>query len=455
MGVRGTEFIVDTSTGATAVCSLESEVEVNSRVVTPRTGVIVTEDGSVSDPVPMDPLMMQWWRQETDVVSDTPLGFDWHWIGPPSIDYWDPTIVHGFGHRAFGHVILWGRALFSTNLADYNSDSNDIKRTFTPKLALRGGYAPHRSLLLFAEGAFVTTGGTTAGVSTYPKDVELDEGYVLWRPRPAFSVSLGRQEWHFGEGLILGRNTWDQLGNRTDGALVALKSERWRLRLFGGRLADAAAGGWQGRLAGAYLDGAAWPVDVYSVWAGSPGSSVTTGGRFRIEPSRSRFFVSEELAFQAGSARSSFLVSAEAGAHLVTGTNPVDLKFQFLQQLDGVSTRSSVSAPSIATAPDTHRFLGLAGALNLWGEVRKVGIGGLARWRPAGRPLAAQLDILHFDQPRGGLSVGDEVDLQLSYEPHPEAFLQLGIAAFSPGESFAASQQSPAFLTFLMAQYRY
>lgn len=94
------------------------------------------------------------------------------------------------------------------------------------------------------------------------------------RKRFLHSIAVGRQEWDFGDGLILGRDPWSPLSRNFDGVLATLRAAPARVRLFVSTLRDRnEKPNVEDLMAGFYAEGSEVPAQLYGIGAKRRGTS--------------------------------------------------------------------------------------------------------------------------------------------------------------------------------------
>ena len=451
MGVRGTEFIIDANRDRTLLCSFSGAVEVHSnkapeqaKIVRANEGVIVADDGKISQPVAMDPRQMNWWRDET-ATDASPSTDDWHWGAPVAVEELDPNAIYSKDKFFSPHGTFWNRLNHSENVSTFGRGASHSDPNLLSRLALSGVLTPTRYALLYAQVTGTVKSGHANPDST---GIRLHQAFALVRAESTHSIAVGRQEWEFGDGLLIGREPWNLHTRSFDGVLGTLRTAPARVRVFSSMLEDRNKDlNVEDWMVGAYSELSKIPLHLYGLWVRRAGNSASRygmlGERLELAP-WGPLFLNEEFIFERGTTTETFnatLGYADAGVRWqLMGVSGL-LKAVYLRASDTF----------IPLFNDTHRFLGLVNAFSTLKNIQRVGGSVAARYAIAGRPLTAQFDYSSFSS--GSSDLGDEFDLQLGFEPHSLIFLQMGAGLLSPGRSYSASAPN-AYLAFLSAQIR-
>jgi len=495
MGVRGTEFLVEAARDSTAVCTFEGSVEVASAsdqsqktLVAANEGVVVSADGKLSAPVTMDPVQMNWWRQETSfgkVNSEETnlrlIGTDWQWNGPTAVESKNPQALYSkYSALALG-ASLWGRTIYTDEVPLSSSAQTHEQVNATGRLGLDATFTPNKHLLFFGEIMGALKAGHTNGDRT---KFIFQQGFALARSQSGHSVALGRQEWNFGDGLILGRDPWSPVTRTFDGALATLRFAPVRVRTFAAALGDRVdSTDLDDFVAGSYIEFSKLPIDLYGLWVKRKGNRLVAvpsnissshgiiGERVQLGPWKS-LFLNEEFAYQIGKIGvansdrdlSAFLGYVDAGSMWKLGSVSGFAKAVYLRASGDSNPNDNKHGSFMQLLPDTHRFLGLINAFPQMRNIERMGGSVAAHTEVRGLPVTAQFDYSYFNrlslpetfQPIQNASekfLGQEYDLQLGFEPHPKAFIQFGVGYLLPGKALRLNSDNGLF-SFLMAQYR-
>lgn len=493
MGVRGTEFIVEVTRDRTSLCTFTGVVEVQSRanpnekqVVKTNQGVVVSTNGRISPPVTMDAGQMAWWRRETQVDRTGSLkstlellGNDWRWAGPTAVDSFDPTAMYSQYEMLSWGGDVWMRGLYSDGVPNRDRTHTHGELSGTARLGLNATLVPNRYVLAFAE----VIGLMKAGHRNPDNGpFNFHQGFALARSGAGHSVAVGRQEWDFGSGLIIGADRWSAVSRTFDGLLATLRFAPVRIRGFATSLGDRVSSlEFEDFMAGLYADFSKIPLDLYGLMIQRDGARSYTptnistthgvfGERLALGP-WGPFFVNEEAAYESGRLNigndekklSSYLAYADAG---------LAWKGRLAGSIRGVYLRASGDDDAtdkehhgfIPVFPDSHRFLGLINAFPEMRNIERYGASLNFRLSARGRPLTVQMDYSRFQRVTteetappvknpAQKALGDEYDVQLGIEPHPRLFLQLGAGYLSPNEALDVSRNG--VFGFAMAQFKF
>ena len=495
MGVRGTEFIVEASRDGAALCTFEGSVEVDvpsnaseSKIVSANEGIVISMDGKLSAPVMMDPHQMNWWRQETNIgqsKSDETtlrlLGTDWQWNGPTAVDSLNSQALRSKYTMLSLGGSLWGRTIYTDEIPLTSSTRTHEQVNATGRLGLDATLVPNKYFLFFGEVMGAMKAGHTNADRT---KFIFQQGFALARSQEGHSIALGRQEWNFGDGLVLGRDPWSPVTRTFDGALATLRFAPVRVRAFGAALGDRVdSTELEDYVAGSYVDFSKIPVDLYGMWVKRRGARLAAnslntntshaiiGERLGLGPWNS-FFLNEEFAYQfgeigvAGADRglSAYLAYLDGGVMWSAGRVSGYAKAVYLRASGDKNPNDNDHQSFMPLAPDTHRFLGLINVFPQMRNIERIGASVAARTEILNLPFTAQVDYSRFNrlslvetlQPVRNASarfLGQEYDLQLGFEPHPKTFIQLGTGYFIPGEAITVSEDN-GFFAYVMAQYQ-
>lgn len=442
MGVRGTEFFIEAaqngSTKSVQVCSLEGPVEVTTRtdstVVNSTQGVWVTSAGEISQPRAMPNTQRTWWRTQTLVdASDSmesfgaSLGQEWRWDGPVAIDRLRAPELYDRGQRFVHGESVFGRA--------FHWDGFDLHRDDTVlRASAEAAWIPTSNLLVHVKGI-----GAVKSGKRNPENAgaRLQEAFVAWQTRGGFSAHVGRQEWEFGDGFLIGKDPWRAVFRTFDGVHLSYRATNGILRVFSSTLEDRTDLEFydlQDWVHGFYFEGASTPFDLYFVQNARNGTrdfkTYTLGERFHAEQvtgGGSSAFVEQEFSYQWKNEREQTNTAYQSRLEL-------GQKFSwasFAHELKGVWLRTTGFEPLFQ---DTHRFWGLLDLFkNSPNQLQRYGGSFLSRVPVCGKPWSLQLDYSWFQEVRvnsENVSLGREFDILTGVEVHPKVFLQLGLSWF-------------------------
>lgn len=493
MGVRGTEFIAEVTRDRTSLCTFNGTVEVQSvqnpalkRTVKANQGVVASSSGQVTPPVTMDRGQMEWWRQETQVDStgsmrstlDT-LANDWNWSGPTAVDSLDPMALHSQYQKFSLGGSVWMRSIYSDDILERNRQFTRGNVSGTARLLLDGTIVPNRYLLAYADIIALAKFGHR---NPDPAPFVFHQGFVMARSFNGHSIAVGRQEWNFGDGLIVGRDPWSPVTRTFDGALATLRFSPVRIRAFGASLGDRVdSTQLEDFMLGTYADFSAVPLDLYAIMTKRRGSRLyapsnisttngTIGQRLELAPWWA-FFINEEAAYQFGHVSvgnepkdlSAHLVYLDAGLAW-KGELAGSVRAVYLRASGDSNNRDGEHTGFVPMFTDSHRFLGLINAFPEMRNIERIGASVNFRLASSGKPLTLQLDYSRFQRVvesevastivnTDERELGDEIDLQLGYEPHPKVFLQLGGGYLKPGAALNTSRHGT--FAFVMTQFKF
>lgn len=489
VGAGDAEFLIDTSRERTLLCTFNGIVEVRAQEapgesveVPANDGVVIADEGRISPPVALDAEQLSAWRRETLIDhSSLPenktriraLGINWIQEGPTPVEYLDPGALYSQFQMLSAHPMIWSRFDRNDN-SPLGAAPSDAASNFTARFALDGNLTPTRNYLLHAVAAVGIKGGSA---NPEQSGFQLHELFALFRHDSSHSLAIGRQEWELGEGLMVGSDPWSPFTISYDGALATLRWAGARVRLFGALLPDRgdeyAAKDW---FAGAQVDLSGAPVSLYGFWVkregvSDPFSTINEQSRHALIGARSDgiihgpFFESVEVAYERGTIGSgnlqtkdlsAWLAKADLGISWRLGAIDGSIKAVFLQASGSSNSDDGTVTSFVPLEPDSHRFLGLVNAFPQLSDIRRLGGSVVGRQRFGAHYLNSQIDYSNFTRVSGGGGsvLGNEVDVQLGYEPITGFNVNGGLGWLVPGSAFSADQPS-AYLVFVSAQYQF
>ncbi|MEW6056411.1 MAG: alginate export family protein [Bdellovibrionota bacterium] len=496
MGVRGTEFVIEANRDRSVVCAFDGEVEVsaldnpeNSRLVAANQGIVVDRGQQMSEPVAMDRLQMDWWRKQTtlDLTESSStrlrvLRSSWDWNGPTAVDYLDPALSYSeYQLLSFGGD-LWSRVSHMETSTAVSRASKRSGQNLSLKASLNAKAVPTRNYLFFVEGAAALK---TGHLNPDAVGGSLQQAFWLVRHHSSHSLALGRQEWHLGDGLMVGRDPWTPFSRRFDGALATYRSAPVRVRALFSILDDRKpTRDFEDFLSGVYANFSGVPLDLYALWVKRSGNSnllnskdIDTdhwflGERLELVFAES-FFLNEELSLQTGGlsveAREksllAFLAYADAGSTWSLKPISGNLRAVFLHASGDSDPNDGRASAFLPLLPDSHRFLGIVNAFPQIRNIRRLGGSSSLRFLAFERPVLVDFDYSYFMRASTNDSaypvvldpsssdLGHELDLRITYEARPSLLLQVGGGYLMPGKAYG-SNPSNATLAFFMSQFK-
>ena len=368
--------------------------------------------------------------------------------------------------------------------SDFNSAVNDVTDFIGVRLRMDTKFTPTDYLEAFVQpqftgvwgqvesnvsGAGTVTGGAFTSGALRDRELTLHQGYVIWHAGDNFDLKIGRQEIAFGEHVVIGDVGFSNVGRSFDAARGTYKFGDNSLDLFYSRLAEADFGG------AAIVDDVDFTgvysqfdtaetidflneVDLYALWliddrAGTPinFSFVTLGVRLK-----------NDFGLINGRAESNVQIGRSSGAdmlaYMVDIEQGVDLDVQDGLRIAAGYNHASGDDPSSskftryhALFSTAHKWLGYMdffGRQNIQSALVKFTLKLDEQWKIAAhghmfwRVRAADLlYTLAVERPIPGQTtpptsaskrVGEEVNLMLFYNPHPNIALSLLGGLFFP-----------------------
>ncbi len=415
MGVRGTEFIVEKEPqeGKFLVCTTEGAVAISTQkqkeiLVHAGEGVVVNDDGSAEEPLPMDRTQIAWWqtRSNEDTVTN------WRWDGSPQATSIDPAALYSGHLRLIPDIGIWVRSLYFKN--------ETILRDFvTGRLKLGATLAASSKFALYSDIRLIAKNGHT---NPEPGFFNFHQGFALFKPSTAHTFVLGRQEWDFGTGLIIGKDPWRPVTRTQDGALYITRTKSARLNFFTATLGDRVNSiRMEDWMSGIFMEFADSPLDMHFVWMKRNGArefySFNLGGHAKV-PFSKTFFWENELSLQyrmeSLKDRYGYLGNFTLGQQNDHVVLPYTLKLNFL-----------VARRYEQVFPDSHRFLGLISSIPKISHVRKYSVSSEIRPQIFKRSYSIGVEGSLFDE-----KIGKEVDLLIGARPLANFTYRIGLGKF-------------------------
>jgi len=352
--------------------------------------------------------------------------------------------------------------------ADLDSRADDDTREgfMRTRLGLRLGYRELASLFVQVQDSRVA--GEEASTASNEDNLDLHQGYVTLRPAEdgIFSLTVGRQEWSYGDQRLIGAFGWNNVGRSFDGVRGRFERPSFVIDGLAARISSRTSGGaTEGSdLYGVYAQIKRREADRIEGYllsfddsvrapgeAGQPGQTQVNALGGRIKQVFGRLDYTAEAVWESGEFRGDDLQAWAAG--LQGGFTWGDTTR--LRAFGGYDFATGDEDPTDGDREEFFNFFptnhGLYGYMDYegWRNIRSPFAGGSLK---QGRHFAqAKVHRFLLEEERGawksaggavlgldptgasGTNVGSEVDLTYRFAWNPRSTVEAGLSRFEPG----------------------
>lgn len=380
---------------------------------------------------------------------------------------------------------LSGEARFRYEARDnqnFNNGADDFNQFVGTRIRLNISLRPFESLEGFFQPQFsgvwgqvepnlagngtITGGGLTSG-ALRDRYLSLHQGFIRWSLSDEFRFKIGRQEIMYGDHVVIGNVGYSNVGRSFDAAMIQAKIGDRALDFFYSKLAedDTPGSGLAGDqdLAGIYANlmplGFFSAFDLYGLWFRNDRTGKPTAFHFGTFGSRLKFTTGKfdtrfEGAFQvgksAGSNMRAYMIDFEEG---LTVPYRNGLRFALgYNHASGDDPSTGTFTRYHSLFPTAHKWLGFmdffgrqniqSGTLRTkltWNKQWITQMHFHTFWRVKTQDilygLAAEVPTRGIVAPPASAKrhAGEEVDLVVTYKPHPSISLEALGGLFFPG----------------------
>ncbi|MFC1724625.1 alginate export family protein [candidate division KSB1 bacterium] len=154
-------------------------------------------------------------------------------------------IYHGVAFSQGRYMSVDGqlrvRAYFKNNTKDFTSTKSDKYREVLQRTRVQFIVRHSSYLQVLAQFQDSRSWGTETETRSDMKNVDLHQGFIEYKPegKNTYIFRLGRQEMDLGDGRIIGKNDWNNVGRSFDAFRMIMRSVGFRCDIFFSKVAHA------------------------------------------------------------------------------------------------------------------------------------------------------------------------------------------------------------------------